>query len=246
LSVRHSLPAAESRVLNESDIALRTFARTRRAVVAAIALAVGAMLRYPGGTPHDRASSGYSLSQNFLSDLGMTVAYDGRRNVVGAALFVLSLLLLVVGLGGCLLAFVRLYARSPRARRWARAAGVVGMLAAAAFVGVAVTPENAVMDVHVAFTVWAWRIVPFAALLLCVASAVSDVFPPRVAVAWGSLAALIAAYVALGAWGPSLATDGGLRVQVVAQKTITAVVIAFLLYLSVEAERATLSMRGDA
>src|SRR5205823_3965085 len=40
------------------------------------------------------------------------------------------------------------------------AAGAVGLLACAAFVGVALTPENAVMDLHVAFTLWAWRIVP--------------------------------------------------------------------------------------
>ena len=42
------------------------------------------------------------LSQNFLSDRGMTVAYDGQPNRFGACLFVASLLLPVVRFGSCL------------------------------------------------------------------------------------------------------------------------------------------------
>ena len=99
---------------------MTVFARARWAVAIAIVLAIGAAARYPGGTTLDASSKGYSISHNFLSDLGMTVAYDGHPNRLGAFLFVASLNILVVGLGGCLVGVVRLYSRSPGARRLAR------------------------------------------------------------------------------------------------------------------------------
>ena len=76
------------------------FARGRMAAGVATVLAIGSGLRYPGGTFRDHATSGYSITHNFLSDLGMTVAHDGEPNRLGALLFVLSLTILVVGMGG--------------------------------------------------------------------------------------------------------------------------------------------------
>jgi hypothetical membrane protein len=55
--------------------------RAQWTVTAAAAIAVGAALRYPGGTALDATTPGYSLSRNFLSDLGMTVAYIRWRRV---------------------------------------------------------------------------------------------------------------------------------------------------------------------
>ena len=62
------------------------FVRSRLAALVALILGAGAMARYPGGTPLDHTTERYSFSRNFLSDLGMTVAYDGRANLLGAAL----------------------------------------------------------------------------------------------------------------------------------------------------------------
>ncbi|MEP6766190.1 MAG: hypothetical protein ABJB66_17900, partial [Gemmatimonadaceae bacterium] len=78
---------------------LSAFARARWSVIIASICGVSAMLLYPGGTPLDHTTAGYSLSQNFLSDLGMTVSYNGLPNSFGALLFIVSLMLLVTGLG---------------------------------------------------------------------------------------------------------------------------------------------------
>ena len=121
---------------------------------ASFALAIGAILRYPGGTPLTRDTLRYSLTQNFLSDLGMTAAWNGQPNRLGAALFVSSLLILIIGLGSALAKVIRRYASFPPARRWARFAGGFGLLASVAFAGVAMTPENRVMNLHVSFTIW--------------------------------------------------------------------------------------------
>jgi hypothetical protein len=203
----------------------------------AVLLAIGSALRYPGGTPHDHSTAGYSLSRNFLSDLGMTVSYDGGSNRLGAALFILSLLILVVGLGGALLGFVRMCSDVPRARFWSRAAGFAGLLACVGFVGVAMTPENRVMALHIGFTLFAWRIVAVASLCLTFAFIHVSTFPRRVRLTWAAMTAGLFLYVALLGWGPSPATPDGLLVDVLAQKLITVIVVGALTYLSIEADR---------
>lgn len=203
----------------------------------ASALAIGARARYPGGTVLDPASPGYSLSHNFLSDLGMTVAYDRLPNRLGAGLFVVSLLALVVGLGHAVTVIARHLSRHPASRRWARSAAVSGLLACVAFAGVAVTPENRAMAVHVAFTQWAFRIMAIAAAFLAVASFRVPGVRARVGRVWLILALLLAGYAAILAWGPSVATADGLVFQVVAQKIATVVVIAALLFVAREFDR---------
>jgi hypothetical membrane protein len=200
-------------------------------------LAIGAMGRYPGGTALDPTASGYSLSRNFLSDLGMTVAYDGLLNRLGAGLFVLSLFVLVVGLGHAVFAIARHLSSHAASLRWARSAAVSGLLACVAFAGVAVTPENRMMAVHVAFTLWAWRLMPLVAALLAVASSQTPGVRARVRIVWFILAVLLASYSVLLTWGPSAATSDGLVFQVVAQKVATVVVIAGVLFVAREFDR---------
>ena len=196
----------------------------------ACCLASAAMFRYPGGTVLDPTTHRYSLSRNFFSDLGMTVAYNREPNRLGAAFFVLSVFLLVVGLGHAVLSIARQLAAHPAARRWARSAAVALLLAGVSFAGVAVTPENRAMDMHVAFTFWGWRIVPVVAGLLAVASFHSPGLPRRVAIMWLVVTILLAAYAALLDWGPSVATVDGLVVQVIAQKAAVVIVLAAVLF----------------
>lgn len=211
--------------------------RARLTVGLALALAIGAMGRYPGGTALDATTLRYSLSRNFLSDLGMTVAYNHQPNRLGAGFFVLSLLLLVVGMGHAAVVVSLRLAVHPAARRWARSAAVSGLVACVAFAGVAVTPEDRVMAVHSAFTLWAWRMTPVIAGLLAVASFHSPGVRQRVAVAWLVVAGLLAGYATLLSWGPSVTTATGLVVQVVAQKIASVVVIGALLFASREIDR---------
>src|SRR5689334_23328827 len=118
------------------------FRRVRWAAGIATVLAIVAGIRYPGGTFQDHATRGYSFFENFLSDLGMTVAHNGEANRLGAVLFMVALLVLVVGLGGSLVGFVRLHSFTPDSRPFARLAGVVGLVVCVCFAGVALTPEN--------------------------------------------------------------------------------------------------------
>jgi hypothetical membrane protein len=221
------------------------FSRARWATRLAALLAIASMTRYPGGTPLDPSSKGYSITHNFLSDLGMTVAYDGQPNAAGALLFVLSLCIIVVVLGGCLVGLIRLYSASPASRRLARAAGVAGLFVCAAFTGVAFTPENRVMGLHIQFTLLAFRIFPVVPLLFALASFHSKTLPRRVAAAWAGLSVVLAGYVIMLGWGPSLQSPEGLVTQVAAQKIVTVVAVAIIVYQSVEADRG-LTVTGTA
>ena len=58
-----------------------------------ICLQIIAMLVYPGGTYFDLESSQYSLTRNFLSDLGRSEDFSGNNNFLSSQLFNTSLML---------------------------------------------------------------------------------------------------------------------------------------------------------
>ena len=217
------------------------FRRARWATALGAGFTIASMLCYPGGTALDRAAPRYSIVHNFLSDLGMTVAYGGGSNRLGASLFVSSLFVLIVGLGGCLLGVVRLFERFGHSRNWARGAGIAGLLACISFSGVALTPENAAMGLHVQFTFLAFRLLPFASFCLTMALRRSGAFPPRTARLWALLTVVLAAYALTFSWGPDIATPFGLTFYVMAQKVVSVVLVASMFQLSIDAEPASLA-----
>ena len=208
------------------------FVRARWTAAGATVGGIIAMFLYPGGTARDHATVGYSLTHNYLSDLGMTVAWDGRPNRIGAALFVTSLVLLVVGMGGALAGFVRLYASNARGRRFAYAAAIAGALDCACFIGVALTPEDRAMPLHVAFTLAAFRILPVVALLITLAARATPGVPRRTAAVWGGLALVLFAYAASLQGGAWAATAMGYVAQVVAQKVVAIVMVSVVVWQS--------------
>jgi hypothetical membrane protein len=209
-------------------------------------LAVVAMLRYPGGTFRDHSTRGYSLSHNFLSDLGMTIAHNGQPNGLGTVLFILSLTTVVVAMGGCLVALVRLYSRVPGSRTLALAAGAVALVVCASFIGVAVTPEDRMLSLHITLTRLAFRAFPLVALLMALASRADPAVPRRVTVGWVALTIVLAAYVVMLDFGPSTRTPSGLVAQVVAQKIVTVAAVLGIVFQSYEADRRKLAVRSTA
>jgi len=213
------------------------FARARWAALIATILTIAAGFRYPGGTFQDHSTRGYSFFENFLSDLGMTVAHNGEANRLGAMLFVVALLLLVVGLGSSLVGFVRLHSAAPGSRLFARLAGVVGLLVCVCFAGVALTPENRALGLHIFFTRSAWRLFVLVPLLLFIASLRSSEVPRGVRSAWLFLTVMLGGYVWVLDFGPRVSAPGGLVTQVTAQKIIAITATLTFVYLSAVAER---------
>ena len=222
------------------------FSRARWAALIATTLAVVAAFRYPGGTFNDHSTRGYSFTENFLSDLGATVAHNGEANRLGAVLFVVALLLLVVGIGGSLVGLVRLHSSDPEGRPFARFAGLVGLAVCLCFAGVAVTPENRLLGAHVFFTKAAFRLFPLVPLFLFFASLRVHDLSNGVRTAWAFLTVMLAGYVWVLDFGPRVSAPGGLVTQVTAQKIISITVVATFVYLSVAAEQRMVAAVGAA
>ena len=215
----------------------RLFTWGRRAAAFAAAGAVVAMVAYPGGTYRDHSTSGYQFFHNFFSDLGATVTFSGQPNPIGAVLFVVCLVVLVVGMGGILAGLARVYSRSPRAVPLIRLAVVAGIFVCACFIGVAVTPENRFRSTHVLFAKLAFRAFPAVPLFLGLAASRGERSPVRVGVAWIAMIALLTAYVIVLDFGPRASTPTGLVVQVTAQKIVAVGAVLLLVYQSILAER---------
>ena len=216
---------------------MKTFERAQWSAVVAAVLGLVAMLLYPGGTVLEHDTSRYRITQNFLSDLGMTVAYNGQPNRIGSALFVVSLGALILGFGGATIWFIRLYSSTPKSRIFAWGAGIVGLAVCLSFVGVAFTPENAAMSMHVQFTLFAFRIFPLSAALMFLAAWQSGVASSRVVGVWVFVTVSLIAYAAFLTFGPSAKIPNGLVAFVIAQKCITVAIIGALAFLCRDAAR---------
>ena len=222
------------------------FTRARWSALVATVLAIIAALRYPGGTFNDHSTRGYSFTENFLSDLGATVAHNGEPNRFGAVLFVVALLLLVVGIGGALVGLVRLHSATPEGRPFARLAGFIGLVVCLCFAGVAVTPENRLLGPHVFMTKAAFRLFPLVPLFLFLASLRVRDISRGMRAAWLFLTVMLAGYVWILDFGPRVRAPGGLVTQVTAQKIIAITVVATFVYLSLAAERRMVAAVGAA
>ena len=63
---------------------------------------------YPGGNIADNSTPGYSFSRNFLSDLGGTVAINGRSHRPGAIIFGGAVIISVIVLAGLFVGTIRI------------------------------------------------------------------------------------------------------------------------------------------
>jgi hypothetical protein len=200
-------------------------------IATAIAIAL-----FPGGTYLERFVRGYTFFGNFLSDLGMLVAWGGGANHAGAIVFISAELLLILALVLFFIALVRIY--SPGApRRLAVAAAIIGLVCCAAFKGAALLPADRFFAAHITAAIVAFRASMIAFVLFTTATIKDRRFSRTAAVAWTVLTLVMIAYVGVIEWGPRPGTTFGLTFQVTAQKIVVVVLLAVLARQSREAER---------
>jgi hypothetical protein len=210
------------------------FRLSRWAATAAVVLIVIAISVYPGGTRRDSRTTGYSFSQNFLSDLGMTVTHGGQANRLGAGLFTASFGLLALSIVGCALGFVKFHSTAPQARALAAAGGIGVLVVGAGLLGAAVSPADVSPTFHMRSAALASAIAPLALLLFAAASAKDRRLPRGVSATWVVLAVTVAVWFAMR-WGPGVDTDLGLTVHATVQKGVGIAVVSGLIYQSYQA-----------
>jgi hypothetical protein len=223
-----------------SSVAVRTLPLltfSRWAITVALALFVLAMLLYPGGTVRNPSTRGYTFSENFGSDLGMTVAFNGRSNRASQIVSTVASVLLMLGLGAGATGVAAVYSASPRRRMWARAAVLAGLLASSSVLAAFLVPANLHLALHVRLASWGFDIAPLVPLFFAFATARDRRFPIGVMSGWILLAVVLAAFIAVRV---PLTSDTGLVIQVTAQKLVFVMIAATLLYESHQAAGAVL------
>jgi hypothetical protein len=202
-----------------------------------IVLTLLAMLLYPGGTSANHATHGYRFFYNFLSDLGLTVAYNGQPNWASALLFFVALGLAGSGLVLFFLAFRHFFRAGLLQRLLSLIGSVVGVVSGICFVGVAFTPANLLRQEHIRFVMWAFELFPIATFFYIPAMFLNHRYLRRYAWAFVVFWLLLVGYYLLMQYGPPASTSQGLLIQATGQKMIAYASIISILFQSLGAKR---------
>jgi hypothetical protein len=147
---------------------------------------------YPGGSPLDEHTVGYSFGGNFLSDLGRHVAWSGVPNTWASLLFNGSLLLLAATLVPFFL-FLPLHASDRAGTLWI--ATGFGLLSCWGLAGLGCTPYDAHLGAHMRALMW-WSIPLLVSLLIHFWALLgSEECSPLYALVSLAVALLVAAYL---------------------------------------------------
>jgi hypothetical membrane protein len=204
----------------------------------AAVLAIAAMFFYPGGNPYHREASRYLFFQNYLSDLGIRVAWGGRSNAISSWLFAGCLVVAAIALCACLIGVMQVHARSAAARLWAWAACLAGALSCISIVAVSLTPMDADLRLHESLSDGAIIPLPAVAALLGIASRRDPRFPRQSMLGWAVLLIILGLYVTVLYWHPEFGTLRGRTIQVTGQKLAVIAMVTIVPYQSWLAEQA--------
>ncbi len=119
---------------------------------------------YPGGNIHDPSQVGYSVTHNFLSDLGGYKSHSGKSNILSALLFNTSMIMFVL-VGVSFLFAPRLFKENNLNYFLSILGSVFFFLGTIFFAGVGLTPYDLYLDMHIFFAINAFRFLIPASIL---------------------------------------------------------------------------------
>src|SRR5438874_9266194 len=190
-------------------MALATIFRIARwGSVLFVVMAGIAIFLYPGGTRRNPSTHGYQFFHQFGSDLGMSRAWNGQSNLLGASLFIVGELALVAAFGALVVGILSI-AMSGQSRVLPRAAGAAGIVTVLGFVTTAFTSPDRLPALHVQSAVLAFRAACVASLLVTTVMIRDPRFTRRSAVTAAGMALLLIAFVGVTTWGLALRRTKG-------------------------------------
>tara|TARA_B100002019_G_scaffold138513_1_gene119345 strand:+ start:2992 stop:3600 length:609 start_codon:yes stop_codon:yes gene_type:complete len=115
------------------------------------------MFFYPGGNIHDPLQEGYSISHNFLSDLGGYKSHSGLPNLTSFLIFNFSMTLFIL-IGVSFLFIPKLFKDDILSLIISIIGSVFIFFGAFFFAGVGLTPYDLYLDEHIFFALNAFRL----------------------------------------------------------------------------------------
>lgn len=119
---------------------------------------------YAGGNIHNPSQVGYSVTHNFLSDLGGFKSHSGKVNILSALLFNISMIMFIL-VGVSFLFVPRLFKENKTNYFLSILGSIFFFLGTVFFAGVGFTPYDLYLDMHVFFAINAFRFLIPASLL---------------------------------------------------------------------------------
>ncbi len=111
---------------------------------------------YAGGNIHNPSQVGYSVTHNFLSDLGGYKSHSGKVNILSALLFNISMIMFIL-VGVSFLFVPRLFKENKTNYFLSILGSIFFFLGTVFFAGVGFTPYDLYLDMHVFFALNAFR-----------------------------------------------------------------------------------------
>jgi hypothetical protein len=179
-----------------------------------------AMVFYPGGTSIDRDRIGYSFFENFFSDLGMARTYSGEPNTLSQLLFASALVLVGIALIIFFLLLASCFNETKLERNSSRIGSIAGILAGMACIGIATTPWDLYLNIHLIFVFafsFAFLVVLFSYFIAILSK---KPYPNCYAWVFMAYALILAAYIVLMMMAPDVETTSGSRIMATGQKTV--------------------------
>ena len=184
-----------------------------------------AMLLYPGGNLHDFDQIGYSFTRNFFSDLGLTVSHSKISNTYSCVLFNSSLII-------CGVTFTMLFYRIKDAFQnnlLSLLATIFGILGGLSYIGVALTPSNLLLDLHIFFAHSIFRFLFLSSILYSIIIFQTESFENKYGYGFIIFGVMVLIYVIISEFGPDpRRSTNALLLQAIAQK-----IIAFWIIISI-------------
>ncbi|PWI47087.1 hypothetical protein CEE45_13620 [Candidatus Heimdallarchaeota archaeon B3_Heim] len=191
-----------------------------------------AMIFYTGGTRIDETAQGYSFFTNFFSDLGRTVAYSGKGNLISVILFIVAL----VGLGLTFLSYFRfipeIFNSTEEEQKLSKIVAKIGTVAAIAFIGIAFTPANLVTIIHDSLVVTGFTLVSIVLGILLILTIRDQKFSKVYTITYLILILIVLAYGGLFFLIPKIVTYEDLLIRVSMQKLVVYSLLACFLFQS--------------
>jgi len=177
-----------------------------------------AMVVYPGGTIANPVANSYMFSENFFSDLGRLTTFNGSSNVLSCIIFASAMLMAAVGQS--LYLSMKWQILQSSSRVFALFGCLFGFIATAGQIGVAMTPGDLLGKIHMDFVYLLFCSFLISSSFFMIAIFKTKHYPNIYGWAFAGFGILLASYVLLLFYGPSIRTQTGLMIHAVAQKII--------------------------
>jgi len=188
------------------------------AICAFIIFVIIGALSYKGGNNLDQNSIGYSFANNYLSDLGRLKSVAGHVNSVPFYCFNGGLIMLSVVFSLYFSFLPSLYDESINVQNISRVGSIFGFLASLCFAGVAFTPADLLLEPHIFFADWLFRLMNLSIIFYAISYVIMEKKYFIFSFIFGLVALFVSAHIILSDFGLAKFFNEPHTVRVLSQK----------------------------